>query len=146
MRNQFQLSMEFVSEDQPLKAETTLIHRAAEVMPHHLLSMEIIAAMSYAERTAYVLEHFPEARGNDCLCLLLYWWLWDSLDLILTDEEFAEMLAWTRHATTPETVRRRRQEFQRLRSTSGCLLPDEGTIARRRALDGAGSPDRWRQR
>ena len=140
----FQLTMPFF--ETSADVEQALLRRVRDHMPRRVLAMEVIASMDYSQKCAYVLEHIPETRQDDRLCLLVYWWMWDRLDVILSWDTFADLVAWSFHATQPETVRRRRQEHQQIRHGAGSLLPDEATIERRRALDGAGSPDRWRRR
>lgn len=103
---------------------------------------------SYRDRVAWILENYPEARNDDRLCLYLYWLLYDGLGVALgSDETIARFRHFIENnATTPETIRRRRAEIQKLRYPgAGTLLPNSTEQARRRALDGAGSPDRWRK-
>ena len=103
---------------------------------------------SYHDRVAWILENHPEARNDDRLCLFLYWLLYDGLHAALGSDEAVDRFRafMEKQATTPETIRRRRAEIQKLRYPgAGTLLPDATEIERRRSLDGAGPPDRWRR-
>jgi hypothetical protein len=104
------------------------------------------ADLSYQERVALVLERHPEARDNDGLLLYYYWLTFDGLDAVLPDEATRDRfrIFLEKHATSPETIRRRRQEIQKNRTGAGSLRPSPGEAKRRRALDGAGAPRRKR--
>jgi len=55
----------------------------------------------------YILAHYPEARNNDKLLMLLYWELADKINI---PKEFRQ--AFLYRATHPETIRRMRQKIQ----------------------------------
>ena len=80
------------------------------------------------------------ARKEDRLLMLGYWAVFDDLDDLLGADAFQAFAAAFLTITTPETVRRGRQEIQKLRTGTGHLLPDAQTIAYRRSRDGAGPP------
>jgi hypothetical protein len=73
--------------------------------------------------TRYILAHFPEARNNDKLLMLLYW---DIVDKIPMPKEFRQ--AFLHKATPPETIRRMRQKIQE----QGDYLPRQEILEARR--------------
>jgi hypothetical protein len=73
--------------------------------------------------TRYILAHFPEARNNDKLLMLLYW---DIVDKIPMPKEFRQ--AFLHKATPPETIRRMRQKIQE----QGEYLPRQEVLEARR--------------
>jgi hypothetical protein len=93
-------------------------------------------------KVAYILEQHPEARDDDRLLVLWFWWEWNSLACLLTAAQFQDLLVWVMGAEQPETIRRRRQEIQMLRSGVGTLQPSASTAAHRREQDSAGPPSR----
>jgi len=64
----------------------------------------------------YILAHFPKARSNDKLLLLLFWELVDKIPMT---KEFKQ--AFLTRATTPETITRARRLIQ----SSGEYQPTE---------------------
>lgn len=98
------------------------------------------AGLSLQDKVAYVLEHYPEARDDDRLLTLWYWRTWDNLAAVVSEDQFDRLLTWCRNAAHPETIRRRRQEIQKLRTEVGHLLPSDSVAAFRKAQDGAGPP------
>ncbi len=71
--------------------------------------------MTIQDQVAYVLDQHPETRDDDMALLFWYWKEWDGLydALCPTDEwlmRFKRFLL--EDATSPETIRRRRQEVQ----------------------------------
>jgi hypothetical protein len=104
------------------------------------LPPDVVARMTRNEKVAHILEEYPEARGNDRVCMLRYWEVFDGLRQALGEEGF-DLFADAFHKIThPETVRRGRAEVQKLRKGGGSLLPGESVINYRRARDGAGAP------
>jgi len=94
--------------------------------------------LSEADRVAYLLDRFPECRDDDRLLILAYWREFDCLEIVLGDA-CAAFEAWFRnHATHPETIRRRRQEHQRLDGDHGHLRPGGNIIRYRRKKSHAG--------
>ena len=89
-------------------------------------------------KVGYILENFPETRGDDKQLVLRFWEQFDGLRAILGDDAMDKLLASGSRLSNPETIRRRRQEHQQLRTSYGHLRPDDATIKRRRAQDGAG--------
>jgi hypothetical protein len=73
--------------------------------------------------TRYILAHFPEARNNDKLLMLLYW---DIIDKIPIPKEFRQ--TFLHKATPPETIRRMRQKIQE----QGEYLPRQEVLEARR--------------
>jgi hypothetical protein len=73
----------------------------------------------------YILAHFPEARNNDKLLLLLYW---ELIDKIKIPREFR--YAFLSRATPPETITRCRRRVQ----SSNRYPPSEEAVRRRRRL------------
>ena len=73
----------------------------------------------------FILAHFPEARSNDKLLMLLYW---ELIDKIKIPREFRQ--AFLHRATHPETIRRCRQRIQAKQK----YLPPEEVLERRRKL------------
>jgi hypothetical protein len=71
----------------------------------------------------YILAHFPEARNNDKLLMLLYWELADKITI---PKEFRQ--AFLYKATPPETIRRMRQKIQE----QGDYLPRQEVLEARR--------------
>ena len=67
-----------------LPAEEELAKRAARLRP---TARSVDPGLSYSDRVAYVLEHFPEARGSDTILTVLYWYLWDGLDSLVGIED-----------------------------------------------------------
>jgi len=55
----------------------------------------------------YLLAHYPDARSNDKLLMLLYWELVDKINI---PKEFRRDFLY--RATHPETIRRMRQKIQ----------------------------------
>jgi len=55
----------------------------------------------------YILAHFPEARSNDKLLMLIYW---EMINKIPITKEFKR--AFLRRATNPETITRVRRRIQ----------------------------------
>ena len=95
-------------------------------------------------KVAYVLEHHPETRDDDRLLILWYWWEWNGLNAMLDRQTFEVLCVWSANAEQPETIRRRRQELQQLRSGTGCLCPSPEVAEHRRQQDGAGPVGRRR--
>ena len=103
------------------------------------------ADLSPSDQVAYILERFPECRGDDRELMLRFWETFDGLRSVLGDEAFERFAAWFRNprgATHPETVRRRRAAHQQLAGDGGHLLPDRAAVAYRRAQSRAGEPRR----
>jgi hypothetical protein len=103
--------------------------------------------MSRDEKVAYILENYPETRGNDRLCMLRYWEEFDGLRVQLGEDAWAVFfdLFKVEHPakiTHPETIRRGRQSVQKLRTGTGSLQPSGSVAEYRRARDGAGPPRR----
>jgi hypothetical protein len=73
----------------------------------------------------YILAHYPEARNNDKLLMLLYWELADKISI---PKEFRQ--AFLYRATPPETIRRARQKIQSQHE----YLPSEDVLRKRRRL------------
>ena len=71
----------------------------------------------------YILAHYPEARNDDKLLMLLYW---EIIDRIKIPKEFK--IAFRKYATHPETIRRVRQKIQ----SSGDYLPRKEVLEYRR--------------
>jgi hypothetical protein len=71
----------------------------------------------------YILAHYPEARNNDKLLMLLYWELADKISI---PKEFRQ--AFLYRATPPETIRRARQKIQ----SEGSYLPRQEVLEARR--------------
>jgi hypothetical protein len=71
----------------------------------------------------YILAHYPEARNNDKLLMLLYWELADKINI---PKEFRQ--AFLYRATPPETIRRMRQKIQE----QGDYLPRQEVLEARR--------------
>jgi hypothetical protein len=71
----------------------------------------------------YILAHYPEARNNDKLLMLLYWELADKIPIPV---EFRR--AFLYRATHPETIRRMRQKIQE----QGDYLPRQEVLEARR--------------
>jgi hypothetical protein len=71
----------------------------------------------------YILAHYPEARNNDKLLMLLYWELADKINI---PKEFRQ--AFLYKATPPETIRRARQKIQ----AEGSYLPRQEVLEARR--------------
>jgi len=71
----------------------------------------------------YILAHYPEARNNDKLLMLLYWELVDKIQI---PKEFRQ--AFLYKATHPETIRRMRQKIQE----QGDYLPRQEVLEKRR--------------
>jgi len=71
----------------------------------------------------YILAHYPDARNNDKLLMLLYW---EIVDKIPIPKEFR--LAFLHKATPPETIRRTRQKIQ----SEGNYLPSPEVLEARR--------------
>jgi len=76
----------------------------------------------------YILAHYPNARSNDKLLMLLYWKMVDGIDI---PRDF--WYAFLHRATPPETIRRARQKIQE----AGDYLPDKETLEKRRKLEEA---------
>jgi len=72
----------------------------------------------------YILAHYPEARNDDKLLMLLYW---EIIDHIKIPKEFK--IAFRRYATHPETIRRMRQKIQH----EGDYLPRKEVLEYRRS-------------
>ena len=104
------------------------------------LPPDVISRMTRDQKVAYILEEYPETRGDDRELMLRYWEVFDGLRGHLGDEGFEAFAAAFHKITHPETVRRGRAGLQKLRSGSGSLRPGESVIAYRRARDGAGAP------
>lgn len=94
------------------------------------------------DRAAYILEQHPEARDDDALLLFYYWCEWDGLEALLDDEALDQLKGFLQKATSAETIRRRRQEIQKLGHGGGHLQPSGSVADWRRARDGAGPPRR----
>jgi hypothetical protein len=62
----------------------------------------------------YILAHFPEARNNDKILMILFWRIFDK---ITVPREFER--AFIKYATTPETITRARRMVQ----ASGDYMP-----------------------
>ncbi len=102
--------------------------------------------MDLRGKVAYVMENHPETRDDDRLFTLWFWWEWDGLNNIISNDKFQELLAWVETcAEKPETIRRRRQEIHQLRTGTGSLLPSADVAAFRRERDSAGPPRRGRK-
>jgi hypothetical protein len=71
----------------------------------------------------YILAHYPEARNNDKLLMLLYWELADKINI---PKEFRQ--AFLYKATPPETIKRARQKIQ----AEGSYLPRQEVLEARR--------------
>ena len=95
-------------------------------------------------KVAYILETHPETRDDDRLLTLWYWYEWNSIEAVISQAQFEDLLDWCQKADHPETIRRRRQEIQQLRTGKGTLQPSPGTANFRQARDGAGPPRRNR--
>jgi len=104
------------------------------------LPPDVVTRMGRDEKVAYILEHYPETRGDDRECALRYWEVFDGLRQTLGDEAFEVFAAAFRKITNYETVRRGRAEVQKLRTGAGSLLPGQEVIDYRLARDGAGAP------
>lgn len=98
------------------------------------------AGLSPADQVAYILERFPECRGDDRELMIRFWQVFDGLAVVLGEEGAAKFAAWFRKATHPETIRRRRAAHQQLAGDGGHLLPDGAAVAYRRAQSRAGAP------
>jgi len=72
----------------------------------------------------HILAHYPEARSNDKLLMLLYW---EIVDRIPMTKEFKR--AFLKRATHPESIRRCRQRIQSM----GDYLPRKEVLEYRRA-------------
>ena len=73
----------------------------------------------------YILAHYPEARNNDKLLMLLFWEIFDKINI---PKEFRQ--AFLNRATPPETIRRVRQKIQSQHE----YLPSEDVLRKRRRL------------
>ena len=104
------------------------------------LPPDVIVNMSRDDKCAYIMENYPETRGDDRLCMLRYWQVFDSLDVVLGAEGWEAFKAAFLKITPPETIRRGRQEIQRIRTGTGSLQPSGAVTEYRRARDGAGPP------
>jgi hypothetical protein len=71
----------------------------------------------------YILAHYPEARNNDKLLMLLFWEIFDKIQI---PKEFRQ--AFLYRATPPETIRRARQKIQ----SAGNYLPSPEVLEARR--------------
>jgi hypothetical protein len=71
----------------------------------------------------YILAHYPEARNNDKLLMLLFWEIFDKINI---PKEFRQ--AFLYRATPPETIRRARQKIQ----SEGDYLPSPEVLEARR--------------
>jgi len=71
----------------------------------------------------YILAHYPEARNNDKLLMLLFWEIFDQIQI---PKEFRQ--AFLYRATPPETIRRARQKIQ----SAGNYLPSPEVLEARR--------------
>jgi hypothetical protein len=71
----------------------------------------------------YILAHYPEARNNDKLLMLLFWEIFDKINI---PKEFRQ--AFLHKATPPETIRRMRQKIQE----QGDYLPRQEVLEARR--------------
>ena len=107
------------------------------------LPPDVIARMSRNDKIRYLLETYPETRGNDCECILRWWEVFDGLRGHLGDDGFEAFADAFRHVysiTCTETIRRGRAEVQKLRTGSGSLLPSQSVVEYRKSRDGAGAP------
>lgn len=91
-------------------------------------------------KVAYILEHWPECRNDDRALWLRFWRVFDGMEEVFGIEVVEQFAAWFAKATHPETIRRGRQEVQKLRTLTGSLLPNSNETKRRQARDGAGPP------
>jgi len=71
----------------------------------------------------YILAHYPDARNNDKLLMLLFWEICDQIPI---PKEFR--IAFLHKATPPETIRRMRQKIQE----KGDYLPSPEVLEARR--------------
>jgi hypothetical protein len=71
----------------------------------------------------YILAHFPEARSNDKLLMLIYWEMFDKITI---PKEFKQ--AFLHEATHPETITRMRRKIQE----EGNYLPRQEILEARR--------------
>jgi len=96
--------------------------------------------INYQQRVAYVMEHWPETRGDEALLLVRYWTTYDGLGDVMDEATLARFTAWLRRkeTTCAETIRRRRQEIH----SGGYLLPDAETLDYRARRARAGPPRR----
>lgn len=99
-------------------------------------------------KVAYILERWPECRGDDKQLAIRFWQVFDGLEEALGPEAFEAFRAWfcAPSTTNYETIRRGRAGIQQLRTGTGALLPGAAEIERRRSLDGAGPPRNTRGR
>ena len=72
----------------------------------------------------YILAHYPEARNDDKILMLLYW---EIIDRIPMTRDFKR--AFLKRATHPESIRRMRQKIQH----EGDYLPRKEVLEYRRA-------------
>lgn len=73
----------------------------------------------------YILAHYPNARNNDKLLMLLYWEIIDQIPIPKTFR-----YDFLTKATHPETIRRTRQKIQ----AKGEYPPDQQTQQKRQTL------------
>ena len=104
------------------------------------------AHMKLQDQVRWILDHYPATRDNDRLLVLRYWLEFDGLRELLDGEAIAtlERFMANPRTATPETVRRRRQELQRLDSggSDDDLAPSDSTKRWRKARAHAGPPRR----
>ena len=122
-----------------------------------------LAGLTPRQRAELLLDEDQRLRNDDRLLMLAWWKRFDNLDELfrwtlhdllegeVSDEELAPMAEalserfgdwFQRMATSPETIRRRRQEIQSNRNNDGAMRGSPHTTAYRRARDGAGPPRR----
>ena len=88
-------------------------------------------------KVAYILERWPECRDDDRELWLRFWQVFDGMEQALGTKGMAQFRRFFLKATHPETIRRGRQEVQRVRTDSGSLRPSPEETKRRQELDGA---------
>ena len=122
-----------------------------------------LAGLTPRQKAEVLLDEDERVRNDDRLLMLAWWKRFDNLDELfrwtlhdllegeVSDEELAAMAEalserfgdwFQRMATSPETIRRRRQEIQVNRQDQGAMRGSAHTTAYRRARDGAGPPRR----
>lgn len=104
------------------------------------------AHLNLQDRVRWILNTYPATRDDDRLLVLRYWLDFDGLGELLDADAIQTLERFLSHPKTanPETLRRRRQELQRLDSggSDETLAPSDSTKRWRKSRAHAGPPRR----
>lgn len=87
--------------------------------------MDVIAKLKKIKhKVRYILEKYPDTRGDDVLLLFRYYRIFEPDRVTFKMSDFKALF----NMTSPESIRRVRQKIQE----GGELLPTERTVLKRR--------------